>query len=71
MGLGPWGTDLDLLSADAKLVGLLLDQVDRDLGVGKGVEATDNVPQGGDDLLLLDALKALAVVLFTVNTGDA
>ena len=69
--LGPRGTDLDLLPADAKLVGLFLDQVNGDLGVGKAVQTTDNIPQGSDDLLLLDALLVLAVVLFTIGAGNA
>jgi hypothetical protein len=45
--------DLDTLSADAELVGLLLDEVDGGGGVGQLVEALVNVLQRSDDLLLL------------------
>ena len=69
--LGPRGTDLDLLPADAKLVGLFLDQVNGDLGAGKAVQTMDNVSQGSDDILLLDALLVLAVVLFAIGAGNA
>jgi hypothetical protein len=68
-GLGR--ADLDPLSADANLVGLSLDQVDRDGGVGQSVEAVEDVHQGSHDLLLLDAHLALALVLFAVFAGNA
>ena len=65
------GADLDPLPADADLVGLLLDQVDGDGGVGQRVEAAVDVHQGGGDLLLLDALLHLAVELLAVLPRDA
>ena len=65
------GADLDPLPADADLVGLPLDQVDGDGGVGQRVEAAVDVHQGGGDLLLLDALLHLAVELLAVLPRDA
>ena len=65
------GADVNPLSADADLVGLPLDQVDGDGGVGQRVEAAVDVHQGGGDLLLLDALLHLAVELLAVLPRDA
>ena len=65
------GADLDPLPADTDLVGLPLDQVDGDGGVGQRVEAAVDVHEGGGDLLLLDALLHLAVELLAVLPRDA
>ena len=63
--------NLNSLPTDADLVGLPLDQVNRDGGVGEGVETMVDIHQGGTDFLLLDALLALTPELLTVLSGDA
>ena len=62
--------NIDPLSADAELVGLLLDQVNRDGRVGKSVQTTVDSFQWGDDLLLLGAPLNFTVVFFAIFTWD-
>ena len=45
--------------------------MNRDGGVGEGVETMVDIHQGGTDFLLLDALLALTLELLTVLSGDA
>ena len=63
--------DIDPLSADANLVGLLLDQVDDGDGVGQLLKTAVDILQGSDDLLLLDALLDFALVLVAVLLRDS